>query len=209
MRNFKNKIWKLNIYHEKMSILLSQYKWHYHSCLFFLIIKNRKLKQSITKMEILTSFYLNRIYLWSYFPSCLFPMHILTCIILMYHKMDAGEFESWFSHYVISHFPMSLNIFSKPNFLNLCNNTSYRCVYIYLFDCLSLRYSTWDLVPWLGVEPGPPALEVQTLSHWTIREISMCHNLCYNFLSLFRWLIIFQYHENTTTNKLCTSLVIF
>ena len=28
-----------------------------------------------------------------------------------------------------------------------------------------------DLVPWPGIEPKPPALEVQSLSHWIIREV--------------------------------------
>ena len=34
-----------------------------------------------------------------------------------------------------------------------------------LFNC-----SMWDLVPWPGVESRSPALGVQSLSHWTIRE---------------------------------------
>ena len=28
-----------------------------------------------------------------------------------------------------------------------------------------------DLVPWPGIEPRPPALGVQSLSHWTIRQV--------------------------------------
>ena len=28
----------------------------------------------------------------------------------------------------------------------------------------------WDLVPWPGIEPGPLALEAQSLNHWTTRE---------------------------------------
>ena len=31
-----------------------------------------------------------------------------------------------------------------------------------------------DLVPWPGMEPGWPALGVQSLSHWTTREIPFC-----------------------------------
>ena len=34
-----------------------------------------------------------------------------------------------------------------------------------IFSC-----GIWDLVPWPGIEPGPPALGVRSLSHWTIRE---------------------------------------
>ena len=39
--------------------------------------------------------------------------------------------------------------------------------------------SMWDLFPWPGLEPGPPALWVQSLSHWTTKgspklDISWC-----------------------------------
>ena len=39
---------------------------------------------------------------------------------------------------------------------------------------LSLFLATpWGtLVPWPGIEPVPPALQVQSLSHWTAREVS-------------------------------------
>ena len=32
----------------------------------------------------------------------------------------------------------------------------------------------WDLVPWMGIEPRPPALGAQRLSHWTTREVLNC-----------------------------------
>ena len=31
--------------------------------------------------------------------------------------------------------------------------------------------SMWDLVPWPEMEPGPPALGVWSLSHWTTRKV--------------------------------------
>ena len=34
-----------------------------------------------------------------------------------------------------------------------------------IFSC-----GMWNLVPWPGIEPGPPALGVRSLSHWT-REV--------------------------------------
>ena len=42
-----------------------------------------------------------------------------------------------------------------------------------IFRCgmQTLRCSIWDLVPWPGIKPGPPALGVQSLSHWTTREV--------------------------------------
>ena len=44
------------------------------------------------------------------------------------------------------------------------------------------------LVPWPGIEPTPPAVEVQNLNHWTTRQISMlsCLKLPYShyFLKL-------------------------
>ena len=42
-----------------------------------------------------------------------------------------------------------------------------------IFTCVmqTLTYSMWDLVPWPGFEPGPPALGAQSLSHWTSRKV--------------------------------------
>ena len=33
--------------------------------------------------------------------------------------------------------------------------------------------SMWDLLSQPEIEPGPPALEAQSLSHWTMREVSL------------------------------------
>ena len=41
----------------------------------------------------------------------------------------------------------------------------------FYFTALDLSCGLWDLVPWPGVEPWPPALGVCSLSHWTIREV--------------------------------------
>ena len=29
----------------------------------------------------------------------------------------------------------------------------------------------WDLIPGLGIEPGPPVLGARSLNHWTTREV--------------------------------------
>ena len=31
------------------------------------------------------------------------------------------------------------------------------------------------LVPWPGIEPMPPAVEVQSLNHWTSKEVPVAH----------------------------------
>ena len=36
----------------------------------------------------------------------------------------------------------------------------------------TLSCSIWDLVPWPGIEPGPPALGTWSLSHWTTGKSS-------------------------------------
>ena len=41
-----------------------------------------------------------------------------------------------------------------------------------IFSC-----SPWGLVPWPGIEPGPPTLGPRSLSHWTTREIPVCNFL--------------------------------
>ena len=45
---------------------------------------------------------------------------------------------------------------------------------IFLFIYLAtpgLRCGTWALVSQPGIKPGPPALETQSLSKWTSREV--------------------------------------
>ena len=43
-------------------------------------------------------------------------------------------------------------------------------LFIYL-AVLGLTCSMWDLVPWPGIKPGPPASGAPSLSHWTTKEI--------------------------------------
>ena len=42
-----------------------------------------------------------------------------------------------------------------------------------IFTCgmQTLSYSMWDLVPWPGIEPGPPALGMQSLSFREVAEL--------------------------------------
>ena len=44
-----------------------------------------------------------------------------------------------------------------------------------LFSCSmqTLSCSIQDLVPWPGIEPGPPALGAWSLNHWTAREVPL------------------------------------
>ena len=44
-------------------------------------------------------------------------------------------------------------------------------LFIYL-AAPGLNCTMGDLVPWPGIEPRPPALGVQSLNHWTTREVS-------------------------------------
>ena len=42
--------------------------------------------------------------------------------------------------------------------------------------CKIFSHSLWDLALWPGIEPGPPILGAQNLSHWTIRDVPMYHS---------------------------------
>ena len=37
----------------------------------------------------------------------------------------------------------------------------------------TLSCGVWDLVPWLGIKSGPPALGTLSHSHWTTREVPL------------------------------------
>ena len=64
---------------------------------------------------------------------------------------------------------------------------------------LDLSCGMWDLVPWLGIEPGPPALGAQSPSHWTTREVLY-------FLSF--WWQLFLHMWTDPIVLICISLMI-
>ena len=43
--------------------------------------------------------------------------------------------------------------------------------YLFYLDMHGPHCSMQDLVPWPGIEPGLPALEARSLSHWTTRKV--------------------------------------
>ena len=47
---------------------------------------------------------------------------------------------------------------------------------VLIFSCSmrTLSCGMWDLVPWPGIKPGPPALGAWSLTHWTTREVHRC-----------------------------------
>ena len=51
-----------------------------------------------------------------------------------------------------------------------------------------------NLGPWPGIEPGPPALGVWSLNHWTSKEVPPCHSSSWSS----------QPPNNKTTLPLCT-----
>ena len=42
---------------------------------------------------------------------------------------------------------------------------------LFILSSQGLSCNMWDLVPWPGVEPRPPALGAWSLSHWSTREV--------------------------------------
>ena len=42
---------------------------------------------------------------------------------------------------------------------------------IFICGMQTLSCGMWDLVPWPGIGPSPPALGVWSFSHWTTREV--------------------------------------
>ena len=66
-----------------------------------------------------------------------------------------------------SSFPLSPSSTQKdPLTLTFFKNNNKK-VFIYLTEPGLLNWSTWDLIPWPEIEPGPPALKAWSLSHWT------------------------------------------
>ena len=69
-----------------------------------------------------------------------------------------------------------LNFFKKYLFIYLAAS-GLSCG---IFSCgmRTLSCSMWDLVPWPGIEGGPPALGAWRFNHWTTREVPVLLNFC-------------------------------
>ena len=62
---------------------------------------------------------------------------------------------------------------------------------IFLAACrIFLAACMWDLVPWPGIKPGPPALGARSLNHWTTREVPGPHRLFF-FLIIYLFIYLF------------------
>ena len=46
------------------------------------------------------------------------------------------------------------------------------CILFIYVAAPGLSCGMWELAPWPGIKPEPPALKVWRLSHWTTREVS-------------------------------------
>ena len=89
--------------------------------------------------------------------------------------------------------------------------------YIYLFIWLhwvlvvcrvfDLHCSMWDLVPWSGMEPGPHALEVWSLTHCTTREVPMCSFFWGRFWVVSSWGLLWMMVLQPSSRVICSSVL--
>ena len=86
-------------------------------------------------------------------------------------------------------------LFVKPSFLDNIYFIFYN--FFYLFIYLWPRHAACGiLVPWPGIKPVPPALEAQSLNHWTAREVPLSNifiavkytDRCINLKFLSQWI---------------------
>ena len=98
-----------------------------------------------------------------------------------------------------SHFVVALPFLFKHIFIWLCwvlVAARGSLIFIAMWGIFSC--SRWDLLPWLGIEPGPPALGAWSFSHWTTRELLIFPffivyfevQIIYLFIYLFIWLLV-------------------
>ena len=82
--------------------------------------------------------------------SLTFPFALISWILFLF-------FFLWFYAYFIH----LLHLFFRGIFLK----------YLFILAAVGLSCSMQDLVPPPGIEPGTPALGMQSLSHWTTRDV--------------------------------------
>ena len=59
----------------------------------------------------------------------------------------------------------------------MCKSNSFFKIYL---AAPALSFGLLDLVPWPGMEPGPPALGAWSLRHWTTREVPVCSDCVFS-----------------------------
>ena len=97
--------------------------------------------------------------------------------------------------------PRSLIFFIFTYYLTVpglrCDTQDLRYLAYGMFSCgkWSLSWSMWDLVPWPGIKPRAPALGVQSLSHWTTREVPQIRDLV-PLTSVQTWPVLACRHRN-------------
>ena len=111
--------------------------------------------------------------------------------------------------------PLLVIVYSSFCILFVC----FKYLFIWLYQVLVVAHgifscSMWDLVPWPGIEPGPPELGVWSHSRWTTSGVPLsiyCLFLslifCKNFCIFFMWDLVviaffkylyFCYHGNSS-----------
>ena len=91
---------------------------------------------------------------------------------LIFHFLTGSSFQ------ILLCFSLSSSLHRSLTFISF---KKYMYLFIYLaapgLGCgmWTLSCSRWNLIPWLGIEPRPPALGAWSLSHWTTREVLKLH----------------------------------
>jgi len=128
--------------------LLNNYIRHLHLYQFY-VRKTKYIQESLASTSILFPLPLP-ITLSNYFISWFLKCHPYTHTTLP---------EINLKYYIYF-----LNIYSFiHSFIQLC--------WVLVVACEIFCCGMWDLVPWPGSKPRPPALGIWSLSHWTTREV--------------------------------------
>ena len=86
-----------------------------------------------------------------------------------FHYLRYSFLEVLFGAFNVICLYTSITLFYTHTFPKL-STLRFLKISIYL-SALGLSCGMWDLVPWPGIEPGPPALGAWSLSLWTTREV--------------------------------------
>ena len=113
-------------------------------------------------------------FIYIYITVSILYKKIFFFMIYFWHQGDVAEFEMlpnqemWL--FLVTFSQGSLKVIRTFSFIFLI--LFQKKLFIYLV-VLSLSCSMWDLVLWPGIELLPPAMRVQSLSHWTTREVPL------------------------------------
>ena len=114
----------------------------------------------------LTHFISGNLYTWPTYPYFLYPPNSWQPLFYCFYEVNIFRLHKQRLVYLLT-----TTTTTKSQYSGAEKNIPIYLTSFFFFFFWSYHVACKILVPWPGIEPMPPALEAQSLNHWTAREV--------------------------------------